>query len=698
MNFAKAVAEYSAKPAKSTLDAVVGALLKEMTLKEKIKVLQGDAFCDAARGAIKYFKAYNAIPWHAGGIKRLGIPAVKFTDGPRGIVMGHATAFPVSMLRGATFDEDLEYRVGVAIAKEGVSFGANYFAGICINLLRNPKWGRAQETYGEDPCLLGKMGAALTRAVQDNGMIACPKHYAMNSIEDLRFDVNVKADERTLREVYLPHFKKCIDAGALSIMGAYNKVNDTHCCENKVLLTDILRGDWGFDGFTLSDFLWGVYDAERSLNAGMDIEMPLKMHYRKIGKYLKQGKLTEEVINKSAACVLGALIRIQPAFDKAYAECEKAGGKKSVVFSRENRALAREVAEKGIVLLKNEGKLLPIADKKAKIAVVGRYADVYNIGDHGSSMVKTPYVVSTYAGIKEVYPNSAVYNGLNIARALKVAKGADYVLVCVGSDHKDEGEFLLNIKSLKSKPLGVGGDRVSMKIRDDETALIKALAAAGHKVIVNIIGGSAYVVREWIDDVKAVFTSFYSGTEGGRAIADIVSGKVNPSGRLPFTMARKEEDYPPFKYIGERPYEIEYGYYHGYTLFDKKGVKPEFPFGFGLSYSEFEIKDFKAECGDGVVNVAVKVANNGDRDGDTVVQVYFGSEEKSEDRPVKLLKGFARVHVKAGAAADVTVSVPVDDLAFWNTATHSWKVDKSYKVYAGLDSADAASRFCEIDF
>ena len=294
-DFKTAVKLYKENPTGERLSEVADKLLSEMTLKEKIRMMRGHAMGVTIKNVFTRGRYYNGEAYPAGGCKRLGIPPVLFTDGPRGIVMGKCTCFPVSMLRGATFDDELEYEIGQVMAKEASAFGANLYAGVCINLLRNPRWGRAQETYGEDPFLLGKMGVALTKAMQENGIIACPKHYALNSIEDLRFSVDAKADERTLHEVYLPHFKKCIDAGAMSVMGAYNKVNGTYACENKELLTDILRDEWGFEGFALSDFVYGIYDAARSVKAGMDVEMPYNFRYAFLNSKLKKGELTDTV-------------------------------------------------------------------------------------------------------------------------------------------------------------------------------------------------------------------------------------------------------------------------------------------------------------------------------------------------------------------------------------------------------------------
>jgi len=677
VNFEQAQKQYSENPTKEKLHEIASKLLDEMTLKEKIRTLQGNAFRVTVKNFITKGRFYNGEAYPAGGCKRLGIPPVLFTDGPRGIVMKKCTCFPVSMLRGASFDDELEYRIGEVFAKEASALDANLFAGVCINLLRNPMWGRAQETYGEDTYLLGRMGAALTKAMQDNGIIACPKHYALNSIEDLRFSVNAIADERTLHEVYLPHFKKCIDAGAMSVMGAYNKVNGTYACENKELLTDILRNQWGFDGFTLSDFFYGIYDAARSLKAGMDVEMPYLFRYASLNRRLKKGEISEEDINTSALRVLKALISTLPKHKKQ---------PKSVILSKEHIALARETAGKGMVLLKNKDNILPIPDGK-KIAVVGRYANKRNTGDHGSSNVFSPYAVTPYEGIKNRYGenNVSLYNGCNTKKAMKIAENSDYIVVCVGSDWLQEGEFLINLGNVKKKPKGSGGDRADLRIPEEDLRLIKSLATLNKKLVVNIMGGSAYVIKDWIGCADAVIMSFYSGLEGGNAIADILGGDVNPAGKLPFTIAKNAEDYPPFLHLGAKNKDIEYGYYHGYTLFDKKGIEPHFPFGFGLSYTKFSLSDISCVKNDDCIKVNVSVSNIGDYDGDEVVQIYVGSNNKDVDRPVKLLKGFKRVSVKTGETLSVEVCADIDDIKFYNPEKKDWELDNSYTLYIGTD-------------
>lgn len=683
MNFEKALQIYKENPVSEVLESVTNQLVGEMTLKEKVRLMQGHAMGVTIKNTLTKGRYYNGEAYPAGGCKRLGIPPVLFTDGPRGIVMGKCTCFPVSMLRGATFDDELEYEIGKVLAKEASALGANLYAGVCINLLRNPMWGRAQETYGEDPFLLGKMGAALTKAMQENGIIACPKHYALNSIEDLRFKVDAKADERTLHEVYLPHFKKCIDAGAMSIMGAYNKVNGTYCCENKELLTDILRDKWDFEGFTLSDFFYGIYDAVRSVKAGMDMEMPYFFRYAVLNHKLKKGELTEADIDLSAGRILKALIKTLPAYKEQ---------PKSVILSKEHTDLARKVASKGTVLLKNSNKTLPVPDNK-KIAVVGRYANKINVGDHGSSNVYSPYTVTAYEGIKNRFgsDNVTVYNGCDNGKAVQAVKNSDYIVVCVGSDWLQEGEFLVNLGNVKKKPKGSGGDRADLRIPAEDVKLIKALSATGKKLVVNIMGGSAYVIKEWTDCADAILFSFYSGLEGGNALADILSGDVTPGGKLPFTIAYNDTDYPDFLHIADNKTEIDYGYYHGYTLFDKKNIEPQYPFGFGLSYTDFEISDCTAEKDGDNITVKAIVKNTGGVCGDEVVQVYVSSKNALEDRPVKLLKGFKRITVGAGESAEVSITVPVDDIKFYDPEAGCWKADGEYAVLVGTDSRNTVA-------
>ena len=679
MNFNDAVKKYKSNPCDDILFKVAEDLCSELKLREKLSMLSGRLFfLRNGFDLITKGQKYNCRPCLAGGVKRLGIPPVAFSDGPRGVVMGNSTCFPVSMARGASFDDELEKEIGYAIADEVSAQGGNYFAGICINLLRNPRWGRAQETYGEDPFLLSKIGAALTKAVQEKGIIACPKHYAVNSIENIRFDVNVECDEKTLHEVYLPHFKACVDAGAMSIMGAYNLFRGEHCCENTYLLKDILRDQWGFTGFTISDFLMGVRNASKALKAGLDIEMPQLMHYATLPFDLKLGKVSIDDIDSSVKSILRGLIKITPEMKMA---------PKRVIASKKHTELAKKAALEGTVLLKNDG-ILPLKEDK-KVAVIGRYANKINVGDHGSSSVFAPYTITPYDGLCNVFgkDNVVLCEGTDYSEMKKIVKSCDAVVLCVGSDYKEEGENLANFsKSDKTTEKAMGGDRYSLRIPEKEVNLIHSACNDFENVIVNIIGGSAYIIEEWKDEAKAILHSFYGGMEGGNAFALLVSGKANPSGHLPFTMAESEDDYPPFLFPGSKTRDITYGYYHGYTLLDKEDKKAAFPFGFGLSYTSFDYRDVSVkDCGD-TIDISLSVKNSGEYDGKTVIQVYAGADG---DHPKKLLKGFKRVFVKSGEEIETKVSVNKDDLKFYDTERKEWFLEDCYNFFVGQNSEDA---------
>lgn len=669
MNFEQAVTAYQADPGRENLEQQVSLLVQEMTLEEKIHMLSGHCLMQTMRDMVKTGRNYNVHPLSASGCKRLGIPPVLFTDGPRGVVMGNSTCFPVSMLRASTFDPELEYRFGKAIADEAIAQGANYYAGVCINLVRNPRWGRSQETYGEDPFLLGEFGKALTVSVQEEGMIACPKHFALNSIEDLRFFVDVKCDERTLHEVYLPHFKKCVDAGAQSIMAAYNRYDEFYCSESKPLLTDILRDQWGFDGFVMSDFVFAVHNEEQALRAGLDMEMPVGLHMTKgnVKKHIKKGSLNEEHVDKAVANIIRVLIRQIPKIRPRSMD---------TVGSQEHRALAREIAEKGMVLLENNG-VLPLATDTA-VQVCGSYANEANTGDHGSSRVWDTQIVTPFEGIQKVFPNASLTEG-------------DVAVVCVGSNRKEEGEYFAKTNyDLTEKPVDSGGDRASLRLSEKDIELIKTLHNQGKKVVAVLYSGSAVLIDEWKEYADAVIMHYYGGCEGGNALANLLSGKVNFSGKLPFTVARTEEDYPGIIGIGQKPYTIEYGYYHGYTKLDKEGKTAAYPFGYGLSYTEFRLGECRVTLEGDTLRVKTTVENVGKVVGAEVVQVYVGSKgaRNGDDRPVKLLKGIGRVEVAPGETANVEIQIPMEELKFYDHGR--WVLDDAYTVYVGTNSANAA--------
>lgn len=663
------------------IDRAAEEILSRLTLDEKIYFMSGSWI--NARWFIRDGFKYNYRPWLAGGAKRLGVPPVKFCDGPRGVVSGRSTCFPVAMARGASWDTGLEVRVGEAIGREIRAHGGNYFGGVCINLLRHPAWGRAQETFGEDPHHLGEMGAALTRGVQKHNVMACVKHYAANSIENCRFRVDVRMDERTLREVYLPHFKRCIDAGAASVMGAYNKLRGVHCCHNKYLLKDILKEEWRFTGFTLSDFIWGVKDTVEAANSGMDIEMPFTRFFgRKLKRAVRKGLVAERTIDEAVRRIVRTVLKFTLAVDP------QEYGKDLIAFP-EHRELAREAAEKSMVLLKNRDQALPFdRDKVRKLAVIGELATAPNIGDYGSSRVRPPYVVTILEGLRAYLEEGAevIYcAGRDLEEAKEAARAADAAVIVAGYRHNDEGEQVLNLKKNKKvKRSPYGGDRPSLSLKEKDEVLINAVAPQNDRCAVVLIGGSAIVMEAWKESAPAILMAWYPGMEGGAALARVLFGEANPGGKLPFTVPVNPADLP---FFDDQAVEIEYGYYHGYTLFDKQDLAAAFPFGFGLSYTTFAYSNLQVKPLPDRFSAAVEVQNTGTRAGEEIVQLYVGLENSHVDRPIKILKGFTRVPLLPGESKTVTLVVRYADLAWYNPSRGAWEIEeKDYKIFVGPSS------------
>ncbi|MCH7788978.1 MAG: glycoside hydrolase family 3 protein [Acidobacteria bacterium] len=374
------------------------ALVTEMTLAEKLSCLDGDL--PFWPGIIAMMNGYGSRAWPAAECERLGIPGLNFADGPRGCVIGPATAFPVSMARGASFDPDLEERIGRAIGAELRASGATYTGAVCMNLLRHPAWGRAQETYGEDPHHVGEMAAAFTAGLQEHVM-ACMKHFALNSMENARFRVDVSADERALHEVYLPHFRRVAEEGVASVMTAYNSLNGEWCGQNRTLITEILRDEWHFDGFVITDFILGLRDPVKSVHAGLNIEMPFaQQRAEKLGDAIESGELDETDIDPRVVETVATFLRFANVFEEAPGA--------EVIACDEHRALAREAASSSMVLLHNDG-LLPVdPGSLSKVAVLGRLATLRNMGDAGSSDVsEAPDPVTSLDGLRAAWSRSA---------------------------------------------------------------------------------------------------------------------------------------------------------------------------------------------------------------------------------------------------------------------------------------------------
>ncbi|MBH1939328.1 glycoside hydrolase family 3 C-terminal domain-containing protein [Mobilitalea sibirica] len=661
------------------------SILKNLTLEEKVYLMSGRMSLAQEMENIKTDPDnlhYNYVPYPAGGIERVGVPPMLFCDGPRGVVCGNGktTCFPVSMLRGASFDVLLEEKIGHAIGKEIKAFGGNLFGGVCINLPYNPGWGRSQETYGEESYHLGQMGAALVRGVQEEDIIACVKHYAFNQMENSRFKVSVECDKRTEREVYLPHFKECIDAGAASVMSSYNLYHGTHCGHHDYLLNEVLKKEWDFDGFVMSDFYWGVKDTVEAANGGQDMEMAHTVFFGdKLVQAVKDGKVSEEKIDESALRIIRTLLAFTSQQDT---QCNS-----SVLASKEHIALALESARKGITLLKNEKQILPLDKKKVKkILVLGALGEAEPIGDHGSSWVRPPYVISPVQGLSMAAPDTEVIfdKGEDLDRAKALAKEADAVVFVVGYDYNDEGEFV-SAEEAEGYTGSMGGDRkYSLGLHQNEIELIKSVGPVNDCSTAVLIGGNTIMITEWMDSVGAIIMAYYPGMEGGRALGEIIFGDISPSGKLPYVLPYQESDLPQVDWETTKQH---YDYYHGYAKLEKEGVKPLLPYGFGLSYTTFEVSDatFKAEGNQ--VYASCKLKNTGNREGAEVVQMYVGFSKSSIDRPVKLLRGFTRVNLVPGEEMIVTLSCPTEKLCYYNEETNQMELEAmEYEVYIGTSS------------
>ncbi|NHF57846.1 glycosyl hydrolase [Flavobacteriaceae bacterium TP-CH-4] len=680
---------------KGQIDSLAKDLVSQMSLDEKVDQMTGEGtFNVYSKFLTNIFVAKKFPHIHSGRNERLGIPPFVFSDGPRGAVVGKGnTCFPVAIARAASWDISLEARVADVVGMEIRANGANYSGSPCINILRHPGWGRAQESYGEDPFLSGELGKAYTKNLQRHNVMSTPKHFAVNNVENARFYIDATMDERTLREVYLPQFKKVVQEGkAASVMSAYNRFRGEYCGHNKYLLEKILREDWGFEGFVSSDWLWGLREGVKGVRAGMDVEMPVNSVYRNtIQQALNDGNISEKRIDTMVTRILRTKLTYALAKDPMkYTEEVKAAEK--------NVALAMEVAEKGMVLLKNES-LLPLSARGKKIAVIGRIADLENTGDEGSSNVNAPYVVTPYRGIRAFVEKNggtvSFSDGADLEEAKKKAAEADAVVILAGYTKKDEGEYIVidpdSQKGLKAEEVsgGRGGDRFELTLSTDDEAMIKALAAANSNTVVAIVAGSAVIMENWKNEVPTILYAWYAGMEGGNALANVLFGKVNPSGKLPFIIPERKSDLPEFDPFAE---SLEYGYYHGYTLFDKKGSKTAYPFGYGLSYTQFAYDSLRVNTPNAKevdsLSVSVTISNIGERDGEEIVQAYVGFANSNIDRPVKILRAFKKIPLKKGESKEVELKVATKDLAYYSEGENTWKIEEMvHELYVGSSSA-----------
>ena len=671
------------------------------------------------------------------GVPRLGIPEVWCTDGPHGIraevlwdewdqagwTNDSITAFPALSGLAATWDRELSRLYGKSIGEEARYRNKTVLLGPGVNIYRFPLNGRNFEYMGEDPYLAGEMVVPYVEGVQSNGVAVCVKHFALNNSEVNRHVANTIVDDRTLYEIYLPAFKAAVQKGhAWSVMAAYNLYNNQYLCSNEVLLDKILRGEWGFDGVVISDW-GGVHNTLQTAKHGVDLEYGSWTDGLTMGKtnaydsyYLaepykeaiRKGEIGTEELDARAKRILRLIFRTAMNRNRPFGS----------QTSPEHYAAARRIGAESIVLLKNDGGVLPMKAPK-KILVVGENAVKMMTVGGGSSSLKAKLEVSPLDGIKARYPEAEVvwergyvgdtggeYNGVStgqdlresrsaetlIADAVKAAEGADYVIYVGGLNKSDRQD-------------AEGLDRVQYGLPYGQDAVIEALAAATDKLIVVNISGNA-VAMPWVEKVPAIVQDWYLGTQAGHSLADVLSGDVNPSGHLPFTIpvsyadnpVQTEKQYPGIRrdsMIDGMPIlDMEYteGIYVGYRWYDKNGGVL-FPFGYGLSYTTFEFGepriDRKSMKENGTVTVTVPVTNTGAVAGSEVVQLYIADAEASVDRPMKELKGFAKVALEPGQKADVSFTIGKDALSFFDAEKHAWVAEKGvFRAIVATSSAD----------
>ncbi|MDE6173039.1 MAG: glycoside hydrolase family 3 C-terminal domain-containing protein [Bacteroides sp.] len=697
--------------------------LNRMTLEEKVAITHAQSkFCSP-------------------GVARLGIPEFWMTDGPHGIrpevlwdewdqagwTNDSCVAFPALTCLAATWDPEVSMLYGKSIGEEARYRNKTVLLGPGVNIYRTPLNGRNFEYMGEDPYLAGRMVVPYVQGVQQNGVAACVKHYALNNQEVNRHTTNVIVDDRALYEIYLPAFKAAVQEGkAWSIMGSYNLYKDQHVCHNQYLLNDILKGEWGFDGGVVSDW-GGVHNTEEAIHNGLDLEFGSWTNGLSNGasnaydnyylaqpylKLIKEGKVGTKELDDKVRRILRLAYRTTMDRNRPY----------GALCSEAHIAAARHIAEEGIVLLQNKNNTLPIdLGKVKKIAVIGENAVKMMTVGGGSSSLKVKYELSPLDGIKKrvgkraevVYARGYVgdpsgeYNGVKsgqnledkrspeelIAEAVQVAKECDYVIFIGGlnkSAHQDCED----------------SDRKDIALSYGQDAVISALAKANKNLVVVNISGNA-VAMPWVKEVPSIVQAWYLGTESGNAIASILMGDVNPSGKLPFTFpvalndvgAHKLGEYPGVpRNDGSKIVDEKYneGIFVGYRWAEKNKITPLFPFGHGLSYTTFAygtpVASSKTITADGNIQVSLTVKNTGAVAGKEIVQLYIGDEKASVPRPVKELKGFQKVELLPGEEKEVVFTITDNDLKFFDAAAHAWKAEPGkFKAYIAASATDVRS-------
>ena len=694
------------------IDLRVKDALSKMTLEEKVKLCS----------------AQSKFSSH--GVPRLGIPELWMSDGPHGVRMeilwdswGHAdftndscTAFPALTCLAASWDPSMSHLYGNAIGEEARYRDKDVILGPGVNIYRSPLNGRNFEYMGEDPYLAGRMVIPYIQGVQQNGVAACVKHYALNNQERWRGHIDVQISDRALYEIYLPAFKAAVtEANVWSIMGSYNKIRGQYACENEMTLNKILKGEWKFDGCVITDW-GGAHNTKEAALNGLDIEMGTGTdgftsntknaydNYYLANPYLKMlksGEIPVSNVDDKSARILRLIFRTAMDVNKPYGS----------LATEEHHNVGRTVAEQGIVLLKNSANLLPIdASKYKTIAVIGENATRKLTEGGGSSELKPKREVSPLQGLIEKFGNDKVKYAMGYGsgapaydRVMKSPYDADKLRKeAVELASKSDIVVFVGGLNKNTKQDSEGNDRDSYSLPFGQNELIAELQKVNKKIVLVMLSGNAYEMP-WLKQATTLVQGWYGGSEAGHAIANVLSGEVNPSGKLPFTFATKLNDYGAHSFgaISFPGDNIKEEYKEdilvGYRWFDTKKIKPLFPFGFGLSYTTFEYgkiaTDKKEYTADETIKVTFTVKNSGKVAGAEAVQVYASQPKASVMRPVKELKAFKKVFLKAGEAQKVEMEVKVKDLAFFNEKTHNWKVESGEFVLCNAaSSADVKSK------
>jgi len=696
------------------LEARIQDALDRMTLEEKVAMTHAQSKFSSA------------------GVPRLGIPELWHTDGPHGIrpevlwdewdqagwTNDSCTAFPALVNLAATWDRNLARLYGDCIGAEARYREKDILLGPGINMGRTPLNGRTFEYMGEDPYLAGQLVVPYVQGVQSNGVAACVKHFAMNNQEIRRTATNSIVDDRTLYEIYLPAFKAAVtEGGAWAVMGSYNLYNGQFNCHNKRLLCDILKGEWGFDGVVISDW-GGCRDDDQAVTNGLDIEMGTwtnglrgaasdsYSHYHLARPYLERlrdGRATEEGLNDKVSRILRTVFRTSMApepHDGSFT-------------SPEHFAAARRIAAEGVVLLKNDGILPLQVPQGGKLLVVGENAYKMMVVGGGSSNLKTKYEVIPLEALHEAFDGKAavvwergyvgdtttVYNKVVTGQNLRDGRSAEQLLSDAVAAAAD-ASCILFIGGL-NKSAGQdneGTDRADIVLPYGQDALVEALAATGKPLVVVNITGSP-VAMPWASRANAIVQGWYGGSESGHALVDVLTGKVNPSGKLPFTMPlalsdgpiKTERQYPGIQEEGKKWWQEYYdeGVFIGYRWYDTNGIAVQYPFGHGLSYTTFELSDARVKrSGDGW-KVSARIKNTGEVAGAEVVQLYIRDTEASVARPSKELKGFEKVYLQPGESRSLQFTLTRDDLSFFDAASHAWVAEPGeFHALLGCSSAD----------